>query len=109
MHSDHSECISADQSDSGVDGGSGDGGGCTPLDPNEGPERVDGESLFESDENLEDDLKRTWDALRSRTLQEKDSTDLTDIVEVLKQNSIQSGLSVEEAKSEAQVTAFTAC
>jgi chromatin segregation and condensation protein Rec8/ScpA/Scc1 (kleisin family) len=57
-------------------------------------------------ENLEDDLKRTWDALRSRTLQEKDSTDLTDIVEVLKQNSIQSGLSVEEAKSEAQVTAL---
>ena len=57
-------------------------------------------------ENLEDDLKRTWDALRSRTMQEKDSTDLTDIVEVLKQNSIQSGLSVEEAKSEAQVTAL---
>ena len=57
-------------------------------------------------ENLEDDLKRTWDALRSRTMQEKDSTDLTDIVEVLKKNSIQSGLSVEEAKSEAQVTAL---
>ena len=57
-------------------------------------------------ENLEDDLKRTWDALRSRTLQENDSTDLSDIVEVLKQNSIQSGLSVEEAKSEAQVTAL---
>ena len=57
-------------------------------------------------ENLEDDLKRTWDALRSRTLEEKQSTDLKDIVEVLTQKSIDSGLSAEEAKSEAQVTAL---
>ena len=57
-------------------------------------------------ENLEDDLKRTWDALRSRTLEEKQSTDLKDIVEVLTQKSIDSGWSAEEAKSEAQVTAL---
>ncbi|MDE0953137.1 MAG: hypothetical protein OR994_00520 [Candidatus Poseidoniales archaeon] len=57
-------------------------------------------------ENLEDDLKRTWDALRSRTLKDKESTDLSDIIEVLKKNSIESGLSSEEAESEAQVTAL---
>jgi chromatin segregation and condensation protein Rec8/ScpA/Scc1 (kleisin family) len=57
-------------------------------------------------ENLEDDLKRTWDALRSRTVEEKTTTNLSDIVEVLKENSIQSGLSSEEAESEAQVTAL---
>jgi chromatin segregation and condensation protein Rec8/ScpA/Scc1 (kleisin family) len=57
-------------------------------------------------ENLEDDLKRTWDALRSRTLEEKESTDLSEIVEVLEKNSIDSGLGAEDAKSEAQVTAL---
>jgi hypothetical protein len=57
-------------------------------------------------ENLEDDLKRTWDALRSRTLKDKESTDLSDIIKVLKKNSIESGLSSEEAESEAQVTAL---
>ena len=57
-------------------------------------------------ENLEDDLKRTWDALRSRTLEEKESTSLSEIVEVLEKGSIDSGLSVEDAKSEAQVTAL---
>ncbi len=57
-------------------------------------------------ENLEDDLKRTWDALRSRTLEEKESTNLSEIVEVLEKNSIDSGLSAEDAKSEAQVTAL---
>ena len=57
-------------------------------------------------ENLEDDLKRTWDALRSRTLEEKESTNLSEIVEVLEKGSIDSGLSVEDAKSEAQVTAL---
>ena len=57
-------------------------------------------------ENLEDDLKRTWDALRSRTLEEKESTDLSEIVEVLEKGSIDSGLSIEDAKSEAQVTAL---
>ena len=57
-------------------------------------------------ENLEDDLKRTWDALRSRTLEEKESTNLSEIVEVLEKSSIDSGLSAEDAKSEAQVTAL---
>ena len=57
-------------------------------------------------ENLEDDLKRTWDALRSRTFEEKESTNLSEIVEVLEKGSIDSGLSVEDAKSEAQVTAL---
>lgn len=57
-------------------------------------------------ENLEDDLKRTWDALRSRTLDDMQTTNLSDIVEVLKSNSIESGLSSKEAESEAQVTAL---
>ena len=57
-------------------------------------------------ENLEDDLKRTWDALRSRTFEEKESTNLSEIVEVLEKGSIDSGLSIEDAKSEAQVTAL---
>ncbi len=57
-------------------------------------------------ENLEADLKRTWDALRSRTVDEKDTTNLSDIVGILKKNSIESGLSSEEAEAEAQVTAL---
>ena len=57
-------------------------------------------------ENLEDDLKRTWDALRSRNLHDTQTTNLSDIVEVLKSNSIESGLSSKEAESEAQVTAL---
>jgi len=56
-------------------------------------------------ENLEDDLERTWNALRSRTMS-NDSTDLNDIVDVLKENSVKSGISHEEAESEAQVTAL---
>ena len=56
-------------------------------------------------ENLEDDLKRTWDALRSRTIS-NESTDLSEIVDVLRENSVRSGISREEAESEAQVTAL---
>ena len=56
-------------------------------------------------ENLEDDLKRTWDALRSRTIS-NDSTDLSEIVNILRENSVRSGISREEAESEAQVTAL---
>ena len=56
-------------------------------------------------ENLEDDLKRTWDALRSRTIS-KESTDLSEIVDILRENSVRSGISREEAESEAQVTAL---
>ena len=56
-------------------------------------------------ENLEDDLKRTWDALRSRTIS-NESTDLSEIVDILRENSVRSGISREEAESEAQVTAL---
>tara|TARA_Y100000768_G_scaffold148730_1_gene111075 strand:+ start:535 stop:1515 length:981 start_codon:yes stop_codon:yes gene_type:complete len=56
-------------------------------------------------ENLEDDLKRTWNALRSRTIS-NESTDLTEIVDILRENSVRSGVSREEAESEAQVTAL---
>ena len=56
-------------------------------------------------ENLEDDLKRTWDALRSRTIS-NESTDLSEIVNILRENSVRSGISREEAESEAQVTAL---
>ena len=56
-------------------------------------------------ENLEDDLKRTWDALRSRTIS-NESTDLSEIVDVLRENSVRSGISREETESEAQVTAL---
>ncbi len=56
-------------------------------------------------ENLEDDLERTWNALRSRTIS-NESTDLTEIVDILRENSVRSGVSREEAESEAQVTAL---
>jgi len=56
-------------------------------------------------ENLEEDLKRTWDALRSRTIS-NESTDLSEIVDILRENSVRSGISREEAESEAQVTAL---
>tara|TARA_B100000900_G_scaffold393682_1_gene390419 strand:- start:17633 stop:18613 length:981 start_codon:yes stop_codon:yes gene_type:complete len=56
-------------------------------------------------ENLEDDLERTWNALRSRT-KSNESTDLAEIVDILRENSVRSGISQEEAESEAQVTAL---
>ena len=56
-------------------------------------------------ENLEDDLERTWNALRSRTIS-NESTDLSKIVDILRENSVRSGISREEAESEAQVTAL---
>ena len=56
-------------------------------------------------ENLEDDLERTWNALRSRTIS-NESTDLSEIVDILRENSVRSGISREEAESEAQVTAL---
>ena len=57
-------------------------------------------------ENLEDDLERTWNALRSRTIANNESMDLREIVNILTQNSVKSGISQEEAESEAQVTAL---
>lgn len=59
-------------------------------------------------ENLEDDLQRTWYALKNNTKQDSESVDLKDIVSTLNGNSLHSGMSIEEAKSEAQVTALVA-
>ena len=57
-------------------------------------------------ENLEGDLERTWNALRSRTISNNESTDLSEIVDILKENSLKSGIGLDEAESEAQVTAL---
>ena len=57
-------------------------------------------------ENLENDLERTWNALRSRTISNDESTDLSEIVNILKEDSLKSGISKDEAESEAQVTAL---
>ena len=59
-------------------------------------------------ENLEDDLQRTWYALKNNTKKDSESVDLKDIVSTLNGNSLHSGMSIEEAKSEAQVTALVA-
>jgi chromatin segregation and condensation protein Rec8/ScpA/Scc1 (kleisin family) len=59
-------------------------------------------------ENLEDDLQRTWYALKNNKKQDSESVELKDIVSTLNGNSLQSGMSIEEAKSEAQVTALVA-
>ena len=59
-------------------------------------------------ENLEDDLQRTWHALKNNKKQDSESVELKDIVSTLNGNSLQSGMSAEEAKSEAQVTALVA-
>jgi len=55
-------------------------------------------------EDLEGDLKRTWEALKSRA-QPSQGVGLREVAEELKQNS-PSGLSEKEAKTESQVTAF---
>ncbi|MFL2973436.1 MAG: hypothetical protein ACJZ4F_00505 [Candidatus Thalassarchaeaceae archaeon] len=57
-------------------------------------------------ENLENDLKRTWNALKNNTSKTSQSVELREIVSTLNKTSIQSGLSEEEAKAEAQVTAL---
>ena len=57
-------------------------------------------------ENLENDLKRTWDALKNNTSKTSQSVELREIVSTLNKTSLQSGLSEEEAKAEAQVTAL---
>ncbi|MBT3641091.1 MAG: hypothetical protein HOJ64_02130 [Euryarchaeota archaeon] len=59
-------------------------------------------------ENLEDDLQRTWYAFKNNKKQDSESVELKDIVSTLNGNSLQSGMSIEEAKSEAQVTALVA-
>jgi len=57
-------------------------------------------------ENLENDLKRTWDALKNNTTNDSQSVELREIVSTLNKTSLQSGMSEEEAKAEAQVTAL---
>ena len=57
-------------------------------------------------ENLENDLKRTWDALKNNTSKTSQSVELREIVSTLNKTSLQSGMSEEEAKAEAQVTAL---
>ncbi|MFQ3344318.1 MAG: hypothetical protein ACKVI6_01205 [Candidatus Poseidoniales archaeon] len=57
-------------------------------------------------ENLEDDLRRTWYALKNNTNENSHSVELKDIVTSLNDKSLKSGLNDEEAKAEAQVTAL---
>tara|TARA_B100000686_G_C16749968_1_gene951861 strand:- start:148 stop:1143 length:996 start_codon:yes stop_codon:yes gene_type:complete len=56
-------------------------------------------------EDLEGDLRRTWEALKIRTA-ESGSIALSDIAEEMNRKSISQGLSEEEAMTESQVTAF---
>ena len=44
--------------------------------------------------------------MRSRTISNDESTDLSEIVNILKEDSLKSGISKDEAESEAQVTAL---
>jgi chromatin segregation and condensation protein Rec8/ScpA/Scc1 (kleisin family) len=57
-------------------------------------------------ENLENDLKRTWNALKDNTSKTSQSVELGNIVSSLNQASLKSGMNEEEAKAEAQVTAL---
>jgi hypothetical protein len=57
-------------------------------------------------EDLEADLKRTWEALRDRTVVGNSAVDLKDIVEHLRERSLEKGLDSDEAEAEAQVTAL---
>tara|TARA_B100000945_G_scaffold308948_1_gene299211 strand:+ start:969 stop:1964 length:996 start_codon:yes stop_codon:yes gene_type:complete len=56
-------------------------------------------------EDLEGDLRRTWEALKIRTA-ESGSIALSDIADEMNRKSISQGLSEEEAMTESQVTAF---
>tara|TARA_B100000965_G_scaffold168876_1_gene140862 strand:- start:4461 stop:5456 length:996 start_codon:yes stop_codon:yes gene_type:complete len=56
-------------------------------------------------EDLEGDLKRTWQALKSRTSQ-SDSISLSDVAKEMNRDSILQGFEGEEAITESQVTAF---
>ena len=55
-------------------------------------------------EDLEGDLKRTWEALKARSMK-SESVGLGDVAEELIRNS-KPGVAAEEAKTESQVTAF---
>ena len=57
-------------------------------------------------EDLEGDLRRTWEALRDRSAEGDMAVDLKDIVSFLRDRSLKDGLEFDEAEAEAQVTAL---
>ena len=57
-------------------------------------------------EDLEADLKRTWNALRDRSDEGDMAVDLKDIATYLRDRSVEGGLEFDEAEAEAQVTAL---
>lgn len=56
-------------------------------------------------EDLEDDLRRTWEALKSKSNNDN-QVSLSEISTVLKNQSLNSGIQEDEARAEAQVTAL---
>ena len=57
-------------------------------------------------EDLEADLRRTWNALRDRSDEGDMAVDLKDITTYLRDKSLEGGLEFDEAEAEAQVTAL---
>ena len=57
-------------------------------------------------EDLEGDLERTWNALRSRSESQKEAVSLNEVSEHLMGLAVDSGVGSDEARSEAQVTAL---
>jgi len=57
-------------------------------------------------EDLEGDLERTWNALRSRSKGQKEAVSLNEVSEHLMGLAVDSGVGSDEARSEAQVTAL---
>ena len=57
-------------------------------------------------EDLEDDLQRTWESLKTRSSGAGKPIGLEDLVEDISSKSIESGIPKEEAEAEAQVTAL---
>ena len=56
-------------------------------------------------EDLEGDLRRTWQALKARTAEDS-AVGLEEVAEELNQSSLDSGIKDDEARAEAQVTAL---
>lgn len=59
-------------------------------------------------EDLDDDIHRTWLALRRRQVADNGAVDLKAIADHLKIQSLESGMAAPEAEAEAQVTALVA-
>jgi len=57
-------------------------------------------------EDLEADLRRTWDVLRERSGEDDMAVDLKEIAGKLRDRSVEGGLGFDEADAEAQVTAL---